>query len=49
MLFRSSKGRKVSKVQAIRIAQLESIGHTVYVCDSKESINSVFDDLNYEL
>lgn len=44
-----SKGRKVSKVQAIRIAQLESIGHTIYVCDSKESINSVFDNLNYEL
>ena len=44
-----SKGRKVSKVQAIRIEQLASIGHTVYVCDSKESINGVFDDLNYDL
>lgn len=31
-----SKGKKVSKVQAIRASQLESIGHTVYVCDSKE-------------
>ena len=44
-----SKGRKVSKVQAIRIAHLESIGHTVYVCDSKESINGIFQDLNYEI
>lgn len=42
-----SKGRKVSKVQAIRIKELESIGHTVYVCDSKESINKVFAGLNY--
>lgn len=44
-----SKGRKTSKVQAIRIAQLESIGHTVYVADSKESINGIFQDLNYEI
>ena len=44
-----SKGRTVTKVQAIRIGQLESIGHTVYVCDSKESINSVFSDLGYDI
>ena len=44
-----SKGRKVSKVQAIRIAQLESIGHTVYVCDSKQSINDVMMSKGYEL
>lgn len=44
-----SKGKKVSKVQAIRASQLESIGHTVYVCDSKESINGVFTDKGYEV
>lgn len=44
-----SKGRKVSKVQAIRIDQLASIGHTVYVCDSKESINGVLEDLGYDI
>lgn len=42
-----SKGRRPSKVQAIRIEQLAGMGHTVYVCDSKESINSVFSDLGY--
>lgn len=42
-----SKGKKVSKVQAIRIKELASIGHTVYVCDSKESINQIFAGLNY--
>lgn len=44
-----SKGKKVSKVQAIRASHLESIGHTVYVCDSKESINGVFTDKGYEV
>ena len=44
-----SKGRTVSKVQAIRIKQLESIGHAVYVCDSKESINNVFSCLGYDI
>ena len=44
-----SKGKKVSKVQAIRASQLESIGHTVYVCDSKESINDVMMSKGYEL
>lgn len=44
-----SKGRKVSKVQAIRIEQLASIGHKVYVCDSKESINLIFADLHYAI
>jgi len=42
-----SLGRTTSKVQAIRIAQLESIGHTVYVCDSKESINEMFRGKGY--
>ena len=44
-----SKGRKVSKVQAIRIKELESIGHVVYVCDSKESINTVFSNLRHDI
>lgn len=44
-----SKGRTTSKVQAMRIAQLESIGHTVYVCDSKQSINDVMTSKGYEL
>lgn len=43
-----SLGRTTSKVQNIRIAQLASIGHHVYVCDSKESINAVFENLGYE-
>lgn len=44
-----SKGKKVSKVQAIRINHLESIGHTVYVVDSKQIIDSVLNDLGYDL
>ena len=44
-----SKGRTTSKVQDIRIDQLESIGHTVYVCDSKQSINDVMMSKGYEL
>lgn len=44
-----SKGRKPSKVQRIRFAQLESIGHAVHVCDSKESINEVMRNLGYEV
>lgn len=42
-----SKGRTTSKVQDIRIDQLARIGHTVYVCDSKESINEVFREKGY--
>ena len=44
-----SLGRTTSKRQKIRIAQLESIGHCVYVCDSKDSINGVFEDLGYDI
>ena len=44
-----SKGRHVTKVQAIRKGQLESIGHTVYVCDSKQSIDNVFEDKGYDI
>ena len=42
-----SKGRRTSKVQDLRIAQLKSIGHPVYVCDSKTSINQVLEDKGY--
>lgn len=44
-----SKGRTVSKVQAIRIKQLASIGHTVHVADSKQAINDVLKSLGYDL
>lgn len=42
-----SKGRHTSKVQDLRIAQLASIGHPVYVCDSKASINQVLKESGY--
>lgn len=44
-----SKGRATTKVQDIRIAQLESIGHHVYVCDSRQCINHVMTSKGYEL
>ena len=44
-----SKGRKPSRVQTIRINQLDSIGHRVFVVDSKTSIDSIFKGLGYEL
>ena len=44
-----SKGQKPEKRQAVRFAEMERIGHTVYVADSKESINGIFQDLNYEI
>lgn len=42
-----SLGRTTSKVQKIRIAQLEGIGHRVYVCDSKEKINEILEGEGY--
>lgn len=44
-----SKGRTVSKVQAIRIKQLASIGHDVYVVDSKPAIDETLKSLGYDL
>lgn len=35
-----SKGRKTAKIQDLRIKQLVSLGHEVYICDSKQSINA---------
>lgn len=40
-----SKGKKPSKVQAIRFSDMESIGHHVYVCDSKECIDGMLNQL----
>lgn len=36
-----SKGRKPTKIQLVRHSQLKQLGHQVFVCDSKESINNV--------
>lgn len=44
-----SKGRQPTKLQKIRHEQMESLGHTVFVCDSKEIINSVLEDYGYDL
>ncbi|MEG1158770.1 MAG: VRR-NUC domain-containing protein [Acidaminococcaceae bacterium] len=44
-----SKGRKPEKIQQIRIGQLESLGHAVYVADGKQSINNAFRKLGYDL
>lgn len=44
-----SRARHVSKIQRIRIEQMENIGHRVYVCDSKESINHIMTSLGYEV
>ena len=44
-----SRGRKVSKVQAIRFKKLASIGHTVYVADSKSAVDDILKTLGYDL
>lgn len=36
-----SKGEKPTAIQKIRISQMQAIGHTVYVCDSKERIDEI--------
>lgn len=38
-----SKGRQTSKIQKVRIKQLESIGHRVYVADSKEMVDKILE------
>lgn len=38
-----SKGEALKAVQKVRICQMEKIGHTVYVCDSKEAIDQVLE------
>ena len=44
-----SKGGKLSRAQKIRINQLDSIGHRVFVVDSKTSIDGIFKGLGYEV
>lgn len=41
-----SKGRKPEALQEVRFRQLESLGHRVYVCDSREKVDEVLS--NYE-
>lgn len=41
-----SRGRKPEALQEIRFRQLESLGHRVYVCDSREKVDEVLS--NYE-
>ena len=36
-----SKGGELKSIQKVRIDQLHKIGHTVYVCSSKEAIDGV--------
>lgn len=38
-----SKGRKVTKLQALRIDKLLSLGHRVGVCDSKKGVEDLLD------
>lgn len=40
-----SKGQKPEKRQAVRFAEMEKLGHRVFVADSKEGINKIFEDL----
>lgn len=44
-----SKGKKPTKLQMIRIEQLASLGHQVFVADSKERINEILEDVGYDL
>lgn len=36
-----SKGEKPGRLQSLRFAAMERIGHPVHVCDSKESVDDV--------
>lgn len=38
-----SKGCHPSRLQEIRFLEMKAIGHPVYVCDSIESVNNLFD------
>lgn len=44
-----SKGKKPTKLQAVRINQLASLGHRVFVADSKERINEILEGAGYDL
>ena len=41
-----SRGRKPEALQEVRFRQLASLGHRVYVCDSRERVDEVLS--NYE-
>lgn len=41
-----SRGRKPEALQEVRFRQLASLGHRVYVCDSREKVDEVLS--NYE-
>jgi hypothetical protein len=40
-----SKGKKPTKIQMIRAAELQAMGHTYYCIDSKAGIDDLFNDL----
>lgn len=40
-----SKGKKPTKIQSARIDELKSIGHSVYVIDSKASIDKLINSI----
>lgn len=42
-----SKGKKPTRIQTIRINQLESLGHRVFVVDSKEQVDNIFKGLGW--
>lgn len=44
-----SRGQKPTTIQKIRIKHLESLGHHVYVVDSKVGVDNIFTSLGYEL
>ena len=44
-----SKGKKPTKLQAVRINHLASLGHRVFVADSKERINEILEGAGYDL
>ena len=44
-----SRGRKPSKIQQLRHAELEAIGHTVLVIDSKGAVNELINRISHEI
>lgn len=41
-----SKGKKPTKLQQIRHAELKGIEHSVWVIDSKEQVDNLIDEIN---
>ena len=44
-----SAGQRPEKRQAVRFAEMARIGHPVYVADSREAVNRIFESLDYEI